>query len=344
MFNICKWIKNNIVVVLICVIGIFGYAGYGAYIWKSQQSKHVTIGSEIGASIGSSNSAYAVITYNGHKYQYNPNMTNILYAGIDSKGELKETAKFGDKPRADSIFLLAINKPEKKMTVISINRDTITDIRRFSINGNDLGTYKTHIGYAYSYGNGGTVSCSNLEEAVSTLLYNVPIDEYVITNQTSIPYLNRLVDGVTVTVPNDDLVELHSNMAKGKTIELNDDNVTDYLHYRDTNKDFSNVGRLERQQAYMTAFFDKLKLEIDNNNYTTLWNRFNDMKQYLQTSITKSKYNHLMNLIDIVNFSDDYYSIQGENTASIGDSYDEFHYDEITLKEKVLEVFYTQVQ
>ena len=104
------------------------------------------------------------------------------------------------------------------------------------------------------------------------------------------------------------------------------------------------MSRLERQQAYMTAFFDKLKLEIDNNNYTTLWNRFNDMKQYLQTSITKSKYNHLMNLIDIVNFSDDYYSIQGENTASIGDSYDEFHYDEITLKEKVLEVFYTQVQ
>ena len=51
------------------------------------------------------------------------------------------------------------------MTILSINRDTMTDIRRYTMNGNDKGLYTTHIGYAYSYGDGGKVSCESLCEA-----------------------------------------------------------------------------------------------------------------------------------------------------------------------------------
>lgn len=337
MRNLIKWIKTNIIVVLISVVGVLAFIGYGVYIVHSQQSRHITVGSEI----GDSGNEYMFITYNGKEYQYNQQITTILYAGIDSEGELHETAQYGDKPRADSIFLLALNRIDKTMSVICINRDTMTDIRRFSISGTDLGTYTSHIGYAYSYGNGGEASCLNLKEAVSTLLCNIPINDYIVTNQTSIPYLNGLVDGVTVTVPNNDLVKLYPEMKKGEQVSLDESNVRDFLHYRDIKKDFSNVGRLERQQAYMTVFFEKLKSQIDENNYLTLWNKIQDMNDYLQTSITKNKYTDLVNLIDIVQFSDDYYSIEGENT--VGDSHDEFYYDKITLKEKIIEIFYEEI-
>lgn len=339
MRKLRNWLKFNAIIVLISVLGIVAVVGYGFYLWNSQQGKHVTIGSEI----GDSSSKYMYITYNGKQYQYNTQITTLLYAGIDSKDEMVATTKYGDKPRADSIFLIVLNRLDKKMTVVSINRDTMTTIRRFSINGTDLGTYTSHIGYAYSYGDGGKASCLNLQEAVSTLFNNIPIDEYIVTNQTSIPYLNNLVDGVTVTVPNDDLVELYPTMTKGRQVNLDDSNVTDYLHYRDTNKDFSNVSRLERQEAYMSAFFEKLQSQINQNEYTSLWDRFQETNDYLQTSITKSKYIDLINLIDIVKFSDDYYSIQGENKVNIGDSHDEFYYDETALKEKILELFYKEI-
>lgn len=337
MKNLLNWIKTNIILVLISVIGTLAFIGYGIYVFQSQQIKHITIGSEI----GDSGNEYMFITYNGKEYQYNSQITTLLYTGIDSEGELVETTQYGDKPRADSIFLIALNRINKTMSVICINRDTMTDIRRFSITGKDLGTYTSHIGYAYSYGNGGEASCLNLQEAVSTLLCNIPINDYIVTNQTSIPYLNDLVDGVTVTVPNNDLVKLYPEMKKGEQINLDESNVRDFLHYRDTKKDFSNVGRLERQQAYMTVFFEKLKTQIDENKYITLWDKFQDMDEYIQTSITKNKYTDLVNLIDIVQFSDNYYSIEGENV--VGASHDEFYYDKTALKEKIIEIFYEEI-
>lgn len=86
------------------------------------------------------------------------------------------------------------------MSILALNRDTMTEIRRYTRTGEDMGTYVSHLGYAYSYGDGGEVSCEDLKEAVEKLL-GISIDEYVVTNQSSITSINDLVGGVTVTVP-----------------------------------------------------------------------------------------------------------------------------------------------
>ena len=148
---------------------------------------------------------YRYTEYNGKKYQYNNRVTTLLYAGLDSFDELKQTATYGDKARADSIMLIVLDEVSKKMSVVAINRDTMTEVHRFSRNGDDLGVYVTHLGYAYTNGDGGEASCENLKTAVSTLFNNLPIDGYMVSNQTSIVMINDLVGGVTVTVPNDDL-------------------------------------------------------------------------------------------------------------------------------------------
>ena len=57
-------------------------------------------------------------------------------------------------------------------------------IRRYSRSGSDMGTYVSHLGYAYSYGDGGEVSCEDLREAVSNLLGGIPVNEYAVTNRS----------------------------------------------------------------------------------------------------------------------------------------------------------------
>ena len=82
---------------------------------------------------------YRYTEYNGKKYQYNNRVTTLLYAGLDSFDELKQTATYGDKARADSIMLIVLDEVSKKMSVVAINRDTMTEVHRFSRNGDDLG-------------------------------------------------------------------------------------------------------------------------------------------------------------------------------------------------------------
>ena len=173
-----------------------------------QKSYHVSGSNSIDVGAG-----YRYTEYNGKKYQYNNRVTTLLYAGLDTYDELKQTATYGDKARADSIMLIVLDEVSKKISVVAINRDTMTEVHRFSRNGNDLGTYVTHIGYAYANGDGGKASCENLKTAVSSLIGGLPISGYIVSNLNSIAMINDLVGGVTVTVPNDDLASKYPELT-----------------------------------------------------------------------------------------------------------------------------------
>lgn len=313
-----------------------GVAAWIIHTQNIQKSRHVTAGVSVNMGDG-----YRTITYKGKNYQYNSLITTILYAGVDSKGEMKASAAYASAPRADSISLVVLDKKHQKMTVIAISRDTMTEIRRYTISGFDRGTYVSHLGFAYTYGDGGEVSCENLREAVAGLFGGIPINEYAVTNQTSMTYINDLVGGITVTVPNNDLADRYPSMVQGKSITLDESNVTDFLQYRDTSVDFSNEGRIERQQAYVTAYIQKLKEQLHTDTQE-IWNRLENMEAYLQTSITKNKYLSLVNLLEKIEFTDnDYWRLAGENRA--GTEHDEFYVDEEALQDKIIELFYEEI-
>ena len=180
------------------VAGVFIYTNQ-----KNQQLQKVTAGNSYNMGSG-----YRNIEYKGESYQYNNRITTILYAGVDSVGKMEESEQYGNKARADTIALVVMDEKKEKMSILSINRDTMTDIRRYTMNGNDKGLYETHLGYAYSYGDGGEVSCENLCEAVSLLMGGIPVNRYVVTNQDSMPYINNLAGGITVTVPDLSLIHI----------------------------------------------------------------------------------------------------------------------------------------
>ena len=285
--------------------------------------------------------SYREITYKGKKYRYNSLVRTILYAGIDEEETLTESKQYGSRGRADSIALVIMDKQKKKITILPINRDTMTQVRRYSLNGNDNGLYTTHIGYAYAYGNGGKVSCENLMESVSLLLGGITIGDYVVTSQASMPYINDLADGVRVTVPNDDLSERYPEFCQGNQVTLTDENVTPYLQYRNTEDAFSNEGRMERQKTFVTAFLNQMK-QMSTGTLDDKWDELGDMEDYLQTSITRNKYLDLVTLMKSLDFSDENYdSIPGKDQE--GELHDEFIPDEEGLQEKILELFYEEV-
>ena len=303
---------------------------------KEQKNYHVTGANSVDVGAG-----YRYTEYNGKKYQYNNRVTTLLYAGLDSFDELKQTATYGDKARADSIMLIVLDEASKKMSVVAINRDTMTEVHRFSRNGGDLGTYVTHLGYAYANGDGGTASCENLKTAVSTLFNDLPIDGYMVSNQTSIVMINDLVGGVTVTVPNNDLATQYPELTEGNIVTLDESNVRAYVQQRDTAVDFSNEGRIERQKSFVLSFMDEFGTLVKDNSMQ-VWDELEECSNWMQTDITKNRYLSLADAFSQTNLApDSYYILEGED--QLGELHDEFYYDEDALQELIIKLFYREV-
>ena len=321
--------KQKRKMMLVCTLVVVCLLGFAVkQKLDRQKSYHVSGSNSIDVGAG-----YRYTEYNGKKYQYNNRVTTLLYAGLDTYDELKQTATYGDKARADSIMLIVLDEVSKKISVVAINRDTMTEVHRFSRNGNDLGTYVTHIGYAYANGDGGKASCENLKTAVSSLIGGLPISGYIVSNLNSIAMINDLVGGVTVTVPNDDLASKYPELTAGSIVTLDESNVRAYVQQRDTEVDFSNEGRIERQKSFVLSFMDSFGKLVKENS-TQVWDKLEESSDWMQTDITKNRY---LSLADAYS----YYILEGED--QLGELHDEFYYDEDALQELIINLFYREV-
>ena len=335
-YRLKRWLRTNktrLIVAIAAVFAALAAALVFVYLRQAEQSlQHVSAGNSYDMGGG-----YRQIEYEGQRYSYNSLITTVLYTGIDSAGEMQNFEQLGFAPRADSIALAVLDKKHKKMSIISINRDTMTEIRRLSIFGESVDYYVSNLEFAYAYGDGAELSCEMLVEAVSKLL-QIPVNEYLVTNRESMKYINDIVGGVQVTVPNDDLAEEYPEMHKGNVVEITDDNVETYLRHRDTAVDFSNAGRIDRQRSYIAAYLQKIQ-QLLPDGANDIWRAFERMAPYIQTSITKNKYIQYMNLLNTVGYSDtDFIKLEGEYKTS--DLYDQFYVDEDALRRLVIDLFY----
>ena len=287
-----------------------------------------------------SDAGYQRITYQGSDYEYNSQITVIMYMGIDSDGKLETYNRYSVAPRADTIDLLILDDYHKKIRLLAISRDTIATIDRYAMNGESRDSYETQIGYAFSYGDGGKASCENMVNAVSRLLGGVPIHEYVVTNNSSVVQANDLVGKVTVTVPNDDLTELYPEMVKGNKVTLDASCVESFVRYRDISVPFSNNGRMERQEEYIREYIKKFR-EIVQADPERAWEQIEAMRDSMLTSITKNQYLKLADIMGRESFSDaDCYYLEGKDVQE--ELHDAFYPDEEKLQEMIVELFYLE--
>lgn len=278
------------------------------------------------------------VTWQGKNYKYNQNLSNYLLLGVDKRTPAETRVGKADAGQVDALFLLSLNRKTKEMTLISIPRDTMTDVESFDLEGKSLGKSKDHISLSYGYGDGGAESCKLTQEAVSNLFYGLPIQGYLAMNLDGIPELAKSVGGLTVTVPNNSLEYKYPEFAEGAEVTLTEENIEVFLRSRDVDESQSAIYRMERQKAFLDAFSKKAK-ECYEQNAKFAADLFVAIKPYTVTNISEDR---LMKLFQTADEGDGYteWTVPGEGTQGL--SYDEYQVDDDALYTKIMETFYQE--
>jgi LCP family protein required for cell wall assembly len=279
------------------------------------------------------------VHYNGKIYQYNTSIKTYLIMGIDRDGPVTKAENSISGGQSDGMFLLVCDKSKQKMSVIAINRNTMTDVQVYDKEGNLRGTYQRQICLQHAYGDGMRVSCQRSVDTVSNLFYDIPISGYLSLNMDGISLMNDAVGGVTLEILQDmSYSNGNIDLKEGETVTLNGEEAYVYLRGRDTNVFASANKRLERQVQYIGAFLGQTR-ETVGDSETELLRIYNTLEDYLVSNVdfVKLAGQLLKYELDESNI----YTLAGE--TSMGAKYEEFNVDEDALYELILEIFYNEV-
>lgn len=276
------------------------------------------------------------IEVDGQTYRLRQHLTTVLLIGVDRASDADVGNSFRNGGQADFLRLLVIDPDEKQIRQIPIDRDTMTPITVLGVLGNRTGTRMERISLSHGFGKGQEDSCQLTVEAVSNLLYDVPIDFYIALNMDGISELNDLLGGVEVTLE-DDFSSFDPTMTKGTTLTLMGDQAEIYVRNRMSVGVGTNESRMARQQTYMSAAQKKLRarLQADSNAAGEI---FDELAPYLITNFPRGR------LINEAYGAKDYeieapLQIAGEHSID-REGFMQFMVDEAKLQQIVLSVFY----
>lgn len=283
------------------------------------------------------------IRYNETVYDYNDDILTFLILGIDKMEEVTEASDGLDGGQSDLMFLAVLNPHTKSISLIAINRDTITDVDMYDADGNFIATEKKQITLQHGYGDGKELSCERSVEAVSRLFYGIPIHGYCSVNMEAIPLINDIVGGVDITVL-ETLIDPSGKFyfEEGSNVHLEGMNAFYYVRYRDI-ESFNSAGRrLQRQKQYLDAWSEKAKATLKSDPAFAL-ELYRTLSSYMVTDITLDEINYLATTALSYSFSgEQIYSLEGETI--VGDlGFEEFYPDEEALYELILNIFYEPV-
>ncbi|MCI8692342.1 MAG: LytR family transcriptional regulator [Lachnospiraceae bacterium] len=281
------------------------------------------------------------IRYQGIHYRYNEDVLTFLFMGIDKMTEVQKAEDGYDGGQSDALFLLVLDPHRKKISVIGIPRDTMTEIQVYGREGEYIGTAPGQVTLQHGYGDGAELSCERSVKAVSHLFYNLPIHGYCAINMGAIPLINDAVGGIELqALETLDFKNFH--VKEGETVHLKGMNAYYYLHNRDTGS-FNSAGRrLGRQKQYLTAYADAAigAMKKDITFPVTL---YSTLSKYMVTDISVDEVSYLATQVMG-------YSFDGEGMHSLagvtvmGEKFEEFYVDEKSLYELILKVFYEEVE
>ncbi|QSJ19606.1 LCP family protein [Nostoc sp. UHCC 0702] len=172
---------------------------------------------------------------------------------------------------ADVMLLMKFDPETKKVTMLSVPRDTRTEIEGHGIR---------------------KINSANVEggpaltaKTVSNVLGGVGIDRYIRINVLGVGKLIDALGGVTVYVPKDmkyqdDSQHLYINLKAGKQ-HLNGDQALQLLRYR--HDELGDIGRIQRQQIVIRALIDQT---LNPVTVAQLPKILNVVKENIDTNLT----------------------------------------------------------
>ena len=321
------------IIIAVTVIILAAALAVGYFLWKQTQGV-VKSGTRSGETVSSS-SDQNTVEYEGSTYTYNDHLSNFLFMGIDSTEEVSEMESQQDAGQADSIYVVSLDRATEQVQVLSIPRDTITEIEVFNPAGKSLGMTDNHINLQYAYGDGKEESCELMKTAVSKLLYGLPIQGYYSMNISGIAEVGKLVGDVEIVVPDNSMEDYDPSFKEGSTVIINEDNVEEFLRHRDTEKTQSALVRQERQKTYLKSLIPKIQEKMQTDS-SFVGNLLNDIKPYTVTNMGNDIFVKLLNAAGSSEMENR--TVPGEGTK--GEHFDEYHVDKDKLYKMILSMYY----
>ena len=231
-----------------------------------------------------------VLEHEGENYYYRQNeITNYLLIGLDNN-DVNQITVYQKGGQADFLVVLSIDRVNRTITPIMLDRDTMTEVQTYGIFGDPSGTKVMQLCLAQSYapmrGYGGT----NTVKSVEKLLYGIKIDHYVTLDIDAVPVLNDVIGGVEVTLQ-DDFSMYDPEMIKGETIRLAGKQAEFFVRGRMTVADGTNLSRMTRQKEYITGFIAQLQKasEEDPNKLVEILDK---ISKYMETDASRDTLLH----------------------------------------------------
>ncbi|SES72208.1 cell envelope-related function transcriptional attenuator common domain-containing protein [Salinibacillus kushneri] len=228
--------KGLKIFLVICIVLLLAV---GAYVFSIYQNVKNTVDDDIHETIGN-------IENNPDKVKDGQDTLNILLMGVDEREH--------DIGRADTLIVLSLNPNTDSMQMISIPRDTYTDIVGYG--------EKDKINHSYPFGvmqseseNGGT----DMTVATVENFLDVELDYYVKMNMEGLTELVDAVGGITVNNPKSwvdaGYYQKGYRYEKGE-IQLNGDQALGYVRMRKQDS-AGDIGRNLRQRLVIQGIIDK---------------------------------------------------------------------------------------
>ena len=183
--------------------------------------------------------------YDGQRYRERASMTSILLMGHDAN---QNEALNG---QVDFLMVAAIDTESGETTLIYIPRDTMVDVERtYSHTDEYADTMRLQVAAAFAYGSDFEHSAERMRDTVSRLLFNVPIEYYLVLDVNGVGALADAVGGVEVVALQD---VPKTDMREGQPYVLKGEQARQYVVERDEAVAWSAMDRLERQGQFMRA-------------------------------------------------------------------------------------------
>lgn len=284
------------------------------------------------------------ITYNGKTYEKNKNIVNIVFLGIDSTTE----RDIGN--HSDMIIVCAVDTVTRKATLISIPRDTWTDISKVDTKTGKISEMtQNRINTAYLFGGGpNKYGASNAKACVQKFLereielktklnftLDIPVPFFVSIDMDGITNITNAVGGVEVKLDS----TIPDVGKKGQTVNLKGLKAETYLRDRH-NTNGADIGRAAHQRDFMIQLAKKIKGMNAVEAVTKLWDEFNT---YGKTDLNLDQalaFAKILNNVDIDAIEQ--LAVPGE-VGNVGDASVILH-DEAGTLDLLLGVYYNEIQ
>lgn len=276
-----------------------------------------------------------MVRYDGRWYSLKENQELLLIMGLDKFEKNIASESYNNDQQADFLILVAVDNDTKTAAALHINRDSMADINILGVGGQTVGSYVGQLALAHTYGSGDHDSCRNTLKAVSSFLYDLPIDHYVSVTMDAVMIVNDMVGGVTVNVT-DDFSGVDDTLKQGEEIRLLGDHALNYVRARGGVADGTNINRMARQRQYMSALYDAIS-QRSSSDEKFLFQLMTKIKDYVVSDCSAVKLSDLMNQITGYEIGD-IQTIEGKTET--GEKYMEFYPDEKLLQKQLVTLFY----